>query len=120
LATERHISLVHNALPHYLWRLSHFHRSGWLRMPKLLDQVRDLILLRHYSYHTEQTYLSCIRQFILFNKKRHPVEMGHVEVTAFLSHLASESMLMISGRKFWKTSVAAKATDGFEGIATWE
>jgi hypothetical protein len=41
-------------------------------MPKLLDQVRDLIRLRHYSYRTEQTYLYWIRQFILFHKKRYP------------------------------------------------
>jgi site-specific recombinase XerD len=59
-------------------------------MPKLLDQVTDLIRLHHYSYRTEQTYLSWIRQFVLFNKKRHPAEMGHIEVTAFLSHLAAD------------------------------
>jgi hypothetical protein len=34
--------------------LSNFRR---LSLPKLLDQVRDLIRLRHYSYRTEQTYL---------------------------------------------------------------
>jgi hypothetical protein len=59
-------------------------------MPKLLDQVRDLIRLRHYSYRTEQTYLYCIRQFILFHKKGHPAEMGQTEVTAFLSYLATD------------------------------
>jgi site-specific recombinase XerD len=57
-------------------------------MPKLLEQVRDLIRLRHYSHSTEQCYLHWIRQFIFFNNKRHPLELGHEEVTAFLSHLA--------------------------------
>jgi len=55
-------------------------------MPKLLDQVRDLIRLRDYIYRTEQTYLYWIRPFILFHKKRHPAEMGQTEVTAFLSY----------------------------------
>jgi integron integrase len=65
-------------------------------MPKLLDQVRELIRLRHYSHKTERTYISWIRQFILFHKKRHPAEMGHVEVTAFLSHLATDRRVSAS------------------------
>lgn len=41
-------------------------------MPKLLEQVRNLIRTRHYSISTEQAYLNWIRQFILFHGKRHP------------------------------------------------
>jgi hypothetical protein len=29
-----------------------------------------------------------IRRFILFHQKRHPAEMGTVEIEAFLTHLA--------------------------------
>lgn len=58
------------------------------RPRKLLDQVRDAIRLKHYSYRTEETYVYWIRRFILFHSKRHPQEMGTVEVTAFLTHLA--------------------------------
>jgi len=54
---------------------------------KLLDQVRDQIRLRHYSYRTEQTYVYWIRRYILFHQKRHPAEMGSVELEAFLTHL---------------------------------
>jgi integron integrase len=57
-------------------------------MPKLLDQARGLIRLKHYSIRTEQAYLHWIKQFILFHGKRHPSEMAEPEVTAFLSHLA--------------------------------
>jgi site-specific recombinase XerD len=57
--------------------------------PRLLDQVRDAIRRRHYSYRTEQTYLHWIKRLIYFSGKRHPREMGAAEVTAFLSHLAS-------------------------------
>src|SRR5436190_14669524 len=56
--------------------------------PKLLEQVRDAIRLRHYSIRTEQTYTDWIRRFILFHNKRHPAEMAETEVTEFLTHLA--------------------------------
>src|SRR5687767_2940061 len=56
--------------------------------PKLLDRVRDVIRLKHYSLRTEQAYADWIRRFILFHKKRHPSEMAEAEVTEFLTHLA--------------------------------
>lgn len=58
------------------------------RPPKLLDQVRERIRLKHYSNRTEKTYLAWIRRFILFHEKRHPKEMGKPEVERFLTHLA--------------------------------
>lgn len=58
------------------------------RSPRLLDQVRELIRIRHYSIRTEQAYLQWIRRFIVFHGRRHPRELGADEVTAFLSHLA--------------------------------
>jgi integron integrase len=56
--------------------------------PRLLDQVRERLRLRHYSYRTEQQYVGWIRRFILFHGKRHPREMGAREVEAFLTNLA--------------------------------
>jgi integron integrase len=56
--------------------------------PKLLDQVRERIRLKHYSIRTEQSYVAWIRRFILFHGKRHPAEMGTAEVEAFLTDLA--------------------------------
>ena len=58
--------------------------------PKLLDQVRAKIRLKHYSIRTEQAYVDWIRRYILFHSKRHPQEMGKPEVEQFLSHLAVE------------------------------
>ena len=43
---------------------------------KLLDQVHDKIRFKHYSLSTENTYVSWIKQYILFNGKRYPAEMG--------------------------------------------
>ena len=58
------------------------------RPPRLLDRVRQAVRIRHYSRRTEDAYVSWIRRFILFHRKRHPDEMGGVEVEQFLSWLA--------------------------------
>ena len=47
---------------------------------RLLDQVRDAIRLKHYSYRTEQTYVQWIRRYILFHNKCHPNQMGVPEI----------------------------------------
>jgi integron integrase len=58
--------------------------------PKLLDQVRDRIRVKHYSIRTETQYVHWIKRFILFHGKKHPRDMGAPEVEAFLTHLAVE------------------------------
>jgi len=58
--------------------------------PKLLDQVRQRIRLKHYSYQTEQSYVGWIKRFIFYHHKRHPQEMGKAEVEDFLNHLATD------------------------------
>lgn len=55
---------------------------------KLLDQTRDLLRTRHYSYATEKGYLAWIRRFILHFNKRHPKELGPAAIGQFLTHLA--------------------------------
>jgi integron integrase len=55
----------------------------------LLDQVREKIRYKHYSLSTENTYVAWIKQYILFNCKRHPSEMGAAEVESFLTYLAT-------------------------------
>ncbi len=40
--------------------------------PRLLDQVRDRLRVKHYSLRTEDTYLQWIRRFIFFHGKKHP------------------------------------------------
>lgn len=56
--------------------------------PRLLEQLRDTLRRRHYSYRTEQAYVQWVRRFIYYHKKRHPEQMGAEEVAAFLTHLA--------------------------------
>jgi len=57
---------------------------------KLLDIVRDKIRFKHYSYSTERTYIGWIKQYILFHDKKHPIEMGKIEIEQFLTYLAVE------------------------------
>ncbi|MCQ4261112.1 integron integrase [Stutzerimonas stutzeri] len=56
--------------------------------PRLLDQVRDQIRLKHYSIRTERVYCEWIKRYVRFHNYRHPLEMGAPEVEAFLSDLA--------------------------------
>ena len=53
-----------------------------------LQSVRTEIRTKQYSYRTEKSYLYWVRQFILFNDKKHPKVMGNHEIERFLNHLA--------------------------------
>ena len=63
---------------------------------KLLDQVRDAIRVKNYSYRTEKAYAHWVKRFIIFHQKRHPEEMGKDEIEAFLTHLAVEGNVAAS------------------------
>lgn len=59
-----------------------------IESPKLLDQVRGKIRLKHYSIRTEQAYTDWIKRYILHFNKRHPKDLGANEVEQFLTYLA--------------------------------
>jgi integron integrase len=63
---------------------------------RLLDRVRDALRIRHYSRQTEKAYVAWIRRYILFHRKRHPLDMGAPEITRFLSALAVEGNVAAS------------------------
>lgn len=44
--------------------------------------------MKHYSIRTEIAYIQWIKRYILFQNKKHPLEMGAREITAYLSYLA--------------------------------
>lgn len=64
--------------------------------PKLLDQLRASIRYRHYSLRTEQAYVHWVKRFIFFHIKRHPKNMGGLEVEAFLTYLAYVGKVAVS------------------------
>jgi hypothetical protein len=59
------------------------------RPPRVLDQLRLVLRVRHYSPRTEDCYVHWVRRFIQFHRLRHPRTMNAIEVSQFLSHLAS-------------------------------
>jgi integron integrase len=64
--------------------------------PKLLDKVRELSRLKHYSPKTEESYVNWIRRYVRFHNLKHPREMGTAEVEQFLSHLAVQEKVAAS------------------------
>jgi hypothetical protein len=63
---------------------------------KLLDQVRHIIRLKHYSLSTENTCFSWVERYILFHNKRHSQEIGVPEIEAFLTRLAIDQQVAAS------------------------
>ena len=58
--------------------------------PKLLDDVRKVLRLHHYSIHTERAYVEWIRRFARFHGMRSRTDLFPAEpkIEAFLTHLA--------------------------------
>ena len=57
---------------------------------KILDQIRQVLRLHHYSIHTERAYLDWIKRYIAFHrmKSRNDLAEGEQKIEAFLTHLA--------------------------------
>lgn len=66
------------------------------RAPKLLDQLREALRVRHYSRRTEVTYCQWVKRFIFFHGVRHPREMAEPEINAFLTDLAVKQKVSAS------------------------
>ncbi len=74
--------------------------TGAESAPKLLDQMRHVLRVRHYARRTEDCYTDWAKRFIFFHNKRHPVDLGSDEVSAFLDYLAgAEKPLSLSARR---------------------
>jgi integron integrase len=63
---------------------------------KLLEQYSEFLRNRHYSLRTEKTYVGWVRQYILYHNKRHPREMGVVEINDFITHLVNQKTVSAS------------------------
>jgi integron integrase len=69
-----------------------------MNKPRLLEQVRQIGMVRRFSPRTIESYVYWIRQYILFHHKRHPAEMAEDEIGRFLSALANERRLSASSQ----------------------
>ncbi len=63
------------------------------RKKNLLDNVHEIMRLRHYSIRTERSYINWIKRYCIFHKMKHPRKMGIPEIEAFLSHLSTEEKI---------------------------
>ncbi len=63
---------------------------------KLLDRYTEALRNLHYSLRTEETYLTWVRQFILYHNKRHPQDMGVAEINDFITHLVNQKSVSAS------------------------
>jgi len=64
--------------------------------PRLLEQVRGRLRLKHYSLRTEQAYLYWIRRYIRAYLPRHPRDLDGAAVEAFLTRLATRDHVAAS------------------------
>jgi hypothetical protein len=67
---------------------------------KLLNQMRSEIRFRHLSIRTEKSYIDWVKRFIFFHDKKHPDQMGEVEIKVFLNwqYLFPSKQLSIDSR----------------------
>ncbi len=66
---------------------------------KLMDDVRQVMRLNHYSIHTERTYSDWIRQYVKFHKMIDRADLTvtpEAKVEAFLSYLAIQRNVAVS------------------------
>jgi site-specific recombinase XerD len=56
----------------------------------LLDEVRDVMRLKHYSIHTERSYRERIKRFVKYHNmsSRHDLKDGDQKIEQFLTYLA--------------------------------
>lgn len=57
---------------------------------KIMDEVRDIMRLKHYSIHTERSYCDWIKKYILFHRmtSRSDLVDGEKKIEEFLTYLA--------------------------------
>jgi integron integrase len=87
--------------------------------PKLLDQVRDKLRVKHYSIRTEQTYSDWIKRYIYFHDKRHPKDMGAREIEAFLTHLAVKGKVAAATQNLAKSALLVLYREVLEIQLPW-
>lgn len=76
-----------------------------LKSPRLLDQVRGKIRVKHYSIRTEQAYVDWIKRFIFHFGRTHPKDLGAQEVERFLTYLAVEGKVSPSTQNQAKSAL---------------
>ena len=92
---------------------------------RFLDRVRFAVRARQYSYKTETAYVRWARDFIRFNKIKHPAELGPLEIRRYMYHLsvprqcsASSFRQAMSALVFVYSQVVGRELPWIEGLST--
>ncbi|WP_305909463.1 integron integrase [Methylomarinum sp. Ch1-1] len=67
--------------------------------PTLLDEVRRVMRLRHYSIHTERSYCDWIKQYVRYHRLTDRSELfidSEKKIEDFLTHLAVERQVSVA------------------------
>ena len=85
---------------------------------KLLDQIRQVMRLHHYSIHTERTYLDWIKRYIAFHrmKSREDLAEGEKKIEAFLTHLAVDEKVAGASQRPCNGPLQGDAVDSPKSI----
>jgi site-specific recombinase XerD len=94
-----------------------------IRAPRLLDQVREAIRTKHYSFRTEKAYVGWIRRYSLFHGSPNLSELGAPEVARFLADLALKGRVAASTQNqafsallFLYSEVLGRKLEGLEQV----
>ena len=71
-----------------------------------IDSIVRYMSVRHYSPRTIEAYLYWIKFYIHFHQKRHPSELGDLEVERFLTFLALERRVSIATQRLALNALA--------------
>ena len=57
---------------------------------KIIDEIYEVMIIRHYSIHTERSYYDWVKRFIQFHKMKYREDLkdGEVKIERFFTHLA--------------------------------
>lgn len=89
-------------------------KNDMVTSPKLLDQLRDKLRVKHYAIRTKQSYVDWIKRYIYFHGKTHPKDLAVQDVEAFLTHLA------VAGKVSASTKNQAKSALLFYTARCWK
>ena len=71
-----------------------------------IDSIVSYMSVRHYSPRTIEAYLYWIKYYIHFHQKRHPSEMGGLEVERFLTFLSIERGVSVATQRLALNALA--------------
>ncbi len=66
---------------------------------RFMDQFRAYLRAQNLAYKTEKTYCYWVLQFIRFHNRRHPQDLGVVQVEAFLADLAVKRNVAVNTQR---------------------